>query len=230
VLIFAGIGLLCIAAAIGIVFAFTGGSSSDSATPATLPDAGVVNAQFAGIPQNDNVLGAAKAPATMVQYIDLQCPVCRAFETEVMPTILRRYVRTGKVKVVTRPIAFIGPDSETGLRGSLAIAEQDRMAEFNQLLYFNQGAENGGWLNDEMVQSAAASIPGVDLDAFNQARDSSAVADRQKEFAQDADADGVTGTPSIYVGKSGSNTLTPVSPASLPTVAQVSAAIEKALG
>ena len=54
------------------------------------------------------MLGKASAPATMVEYIDLQCPVCREFETEVMPTIIDRYVRTGKLKVIARPVAVIG--------------------------------------------------------------------------------------------------------------------------
>ena len=69
---------------------------------------------FEGIPQHGNVLGYASAPVTMVEYVDLQCPYCRAFETEVMPTMIRRYVRTGKLKVEARPLAFIGPDSERG--------------------------------------------------------------------------------------------------------------------
>jgi protein-disulfide isomerase len=227
VLVFVGVGLLCIAAAIGLVFAFSGGNSSESSTPTALPDANVVNAQFAGIPQKGNVLGSAKAPVTLLQYIDLQCPVCRAFETEVMPTILRRYVRTGKVKVETRPIAFIGPDSQTGLRGSVAAANQDGMAQFNQLLYFNQGPENGGWLNDDIVQSAAASIPGMDLDQFNADRESSETADAQKRYATQANQDGVTGTPAVYVGPSGGK-LAAVAPNTLPTVEDVSAAIDKA--
>ena len=34
------------------------------------------------------------------------------------------------------------------------------MFNFNQLLYDNQGTENTGWLNDDVIKSAAASIPG----------------------------------------------------------------------
>ena len=66
------------------------GRVAAAGTTGTLPDANVIAQQFDGIPQAGNVLGKTTAPATMVEYIDLQCPVCRAFETEVMPTIIDR--------------------------------------------------------------------------------------------------------------------------------------------
>src|SRR5215475_3475364 len=95
-----------------IVLSVTGGksSSSSNATGTALPDAATIQKQFEGIPQHGNVLGKATAPATLVQYIDLQCPVCRESETSVMPTLIRNYVRTGKLKVITRPVTVIGPD------------------------------------------------------------------------------------------------------------------------
>ena len=127
VLLFAVAGLAGLAVAIGLAVAFSGGSSSaNPTTVSALPDAAASTALFKGIPQRGNVLGKASAPVTMVEYIDLQCPVCRAFETEVMPTIAERYVRTGKLKVVARPIAFIGPDSSVAgtppsLRGTRTV-------------------------------------------------------------------------------------------------------------
>ena len=130
---------------------------------------------FKGIPQQGNVLGKASAPVTMVEYVDLQCPVCRAFETEVMPTIIDRYVRTGKVKVEARTIAFIGPDSDRGRRAAIAASRQNRLFDFEQLLYANQGPENGGWLDDSMVTAAAKSIPGLDVQTLLDTRNSASV-------------------------------------------------------
>ena len=115
------------------------------------------------IPQNGSVLGSPTAPVTVVEYIDLQCPACQQFESQALPDLVSRYVRTGKVKIEARPIAFIGPDSIRGRAAALAAVAQNRMFNFAELLYFNQGPENTGWLDDDMVKAAASSIPGLDV-------------------------------------------------------------------
>jgi protein-disulfide isomerase len=196
--------LAVIVAVVAIVIAVSGGGSGSSTTTGTaLPDAATIQKQFAGIPQQGNVLGKATAPATLVEYIDLQCPVCRDFETNVMPTLLRKYVRTGKLKVIARPVTVIGPDSERGRRAMIAAFAQNRGFNFSQLLYFNQGPENGGWLDDSMVADAAASIPGVHVKQLQDASGSKAVADQATQFDHQAQADQLAGTPTILVGKTG---------------------------
>ena len=208
----------------------TGGKSSSSSTPArgaTLPGAAEARKLFAGIPQNGNVLGSPNAPVTLVQYIDLQCPFCQEFETQAMPKVLAKYVRTGKVKIEARPIASIGPDSERGRAGALAAAQQNRMFNYMQLLYLNQGTENTGWLNDAMATAAASSIPGLNLQAWSSARDSSAVTDQASQLDTEAKADTVTETPTVLVGKSGGR-LQKVS-VSLSNIDSLSTAIENAL-
>jgi protein-disulfide isomerase len=220
------IALAAVAAA--LAFALTGGSSSNASTtgPAsTLPDAGAAISLFKGIPQHGNLLGKPSAPVTMVEYIDLQCPVCRAFETDVMPTIVPRFVKTGKVRVEARPIAFIGPDSVRGRAAALAAGRQNRFFDFAQLLYFNQGSENSGWLDDNMIRSAFASIPGLDVAAAEGARNSSAIAQEANRFESDANADHVTGTPTVLVGKTRGRLTEVVS----PDVGNLSSAIRRAL-
>jgi protein-disulfide isomerase len=220
--------IVLVAAAIALVVAMTGGSSSPVTTTTKLPDDGVVTQLFKGIPQSGNVLGSPKAPVTMIEYIDLQCPACRAFETEIMPSVIPKYVRTGKVKVEARPVVAIGPDSERGRRAMEAAGLQNRAFDFAQLLYFNQGAENGGWLNDAMVQAAASSIPGLNVPALLKAQDSATVLAQLKQVDAQATADKLASTPTIYVGKTG-GAMHEVTPRVIPTVAQLSAALDTAL-
>lgn len=229
VLLGAAVGIAGIAAAIALAVAFTGGSSSPSLTTvSTLPDASSVIQLFKGLPQQGNVLGKASAPVTMVEYIDLQCPVCRAFETEVMPTIIDRYVRTGEVKVEARTIAFIGPDSDRGRRAAIAASRQNRLFDFEQLLYANQGSENSGWLDDSMVAAAAKSIPGLEVQTLLDTRNTAGVVATAKRYDAQAKADRVGGTPALYVGKSGSK-LTAFSPGNAPDAATLSAGLDRAL-
>src|SRR5262249_6978019 len=161
------------------------------------------NRLFSGIGQRGNVLGSPSAGVTMVEYIDLQCPFCREFETQALPTLVNRYVRPGKLRIEARPIAFIGPDSERGRLAALAAAKQNRLFNFAQLPYDTQGVENPGWLDNPMITAAAASIPGLDVPRLLSDRNSSGVADQARELDLQARADRVSKTPTILVGKTG---------------------------
>jgi protein-disulfide isomerase len=233
VLIGAAAVVTLIVVAIVLGFVLTGGGSSSGSTPArgslanALPGATDVNSLLKGIPQHGNVLGSPNAPVTLVEYVDLQCPFCQEFETQAMPKLLARYVRNGKVKIEARPIAFIGPDSERGRAGTLAAGEQTRLFNYMQLLYLNQGTENTGWLDDAMASAAAASIPGLDVHAWSNARGSSAVKDQESQFDNEGDADNVTETPTVLVGRTGGR-LQKAS-VSLSNIDSLSAAIENAL-
>jgi protein-disulfide isomerase len=226
VLIGAGAVLAAVVAAIVLVVALTDSSKKQSVGP--LPGSAAVAQMFRGIPQRRQMLGAADAPVTVIEYIDLQCPSCRAFETDVMPEIVDRYVRTGKAKVEARPIAIIGPDSRRGARATLAAGLQNHLFDFSQILYLNQGPENSGWLNESMIQSAAASIPGLDAKALSEAQDSTEVSAIEQRVAGQAAADQVSGTPTVYV-VDGRGRRVQVTPGRVPSVADMSAAIEGAL-
>jgi protein-disulfide isomerase len=202
------IGLILAGTAVGIAMALgKKGSSAPTATRGSLanalPGAAGVQQLLAGIPQHGNVLGSPRAPATMIEYVDLQCPFCREFEAAVMPDIIRRFVRTGKLRVEARTIAFIGQDSVGGRNAAIAAGKQGRLFNFMQIVYLNQGTENTGWLTSDFVKKAAASIPGLDLPSFTAAAGSSTVSDQGKRFDSEATAAHVTETPTVDVGRTG---------------------------
>lgn len=202
VLIAAGVVALLVVVAIVLGVVLTSGS--DSSKPAAkLPDSADVEQLFSGIPQNGNVLGNPKAPVTVIEYVDLQCPFCRQFETEAMPTILENYVRKGKAKLEARVISFLGPDSQRGREAVLAAAKQNKMYNFAQLLYDNQGPENTGWLSDDIIKSAAASIPGLDANQLESDRGAASVKDQMDTIDSQAAESHVNSTPTIYVVRKG---------------------------
>ena len=233
VLIGAAAAAALIVLAIVLGFVLTSGGSSSGSTPArgslvnALPSATHVNSMLKGIPQHGNVLGSPNAPVTLAEYIDLQCPACQQFETQAMPKLIQKYVRTGKVKVEARPIAFIGPDSQTGRAGALAAARQNRFFNFGQLREFTPGMGITGWLNEMMVKSAAASVPGLDVPRLLSARSASTINAQAQAFDSQSHRDNVSETPTVLVGKSG-GPLHKVSFPSLTDPAAISAAIEAA--
>ena len=167
VLIALGAAIVAVVVAIVLAVSLSGGGSSTPSAPAVgsltnaLPGAAAVQRMFTGIPQSSNTLGDPKAPVTMAEYIDLQCPYCAEFESTVLPRLIRQYVRPGQVRIEQRLLAFIGPDSVRGRSAAIAAGMQNKQFNFSELLYVNQGTENTGWLDEKMVVAAGASIPGL---------------------------------------------------------------------
>ena len=63
---------------------------------------------------DDPVLGNKNAPVEIIEFSDYQCPFCRKFWTETLPSIKTEYIDTGKVKFVYRdfPLTSIHPSAE----------------------------------------------------------------------------------------------------------------------
>jgi protein-disulfide isomerase len=194
--------LVLVGVAVGVASALRGGSSGALAAQLVV-GATRARALFDGIAQHGNVLGRPSAPVTVVEYADLQCPFCRDFGLGAEPRLIRQYVRTGRVKVVFRPLAFLGPDSVRGRNAVIAAGLQNKLFDVVQLLYENQGAENTGWLHDGLVEAAARAVPALEVARLNADRDSAAVARRAQAFDTRATMDGVRSTPTLLVGKSG---------------------------
>jgi protein-disulfide isomerase len=226
-----------LAAAVAIVVvavvAGSGGGSGSQRIKAGQPPPGAaqVAARFAGIPQQGLALGNPRAPVTLLEFADLKCPVCREYTLSAFPTLVQRYVRTGKVRMVMELQDFVGNsdgDSERAARMALAAAQQNRLWQFADLFYLNQRGENSTYVNDVFLRAIASGVPGLDVKRAFAARSGSAVT---RELAQ---ASGIfntadfTGTPSFAVGRTG-GTFTAINWSSFD-VSQFSGPIDKLLG
>ena len=84
---------------------------------------------------------------------------------------------------------FIGPDSDKALRAVYAAGLQGHLWEALDLLYKSQGAENSGWVTDDLLRSVGASIPGFDTEKMF-ADMSSPEVDRRSRGGRPAGAEG----------------------------------------
>ncbi len=195
--------LLVLAAAGLLAAALVGASllSAPDGATAAKPAAAVPRA-FAGVPQAGAALGSPDAPVTLVEYADVQCPYCAQWAAQTMPTLVSQYVRTGKLRIVFRGLAFIGPDSEKGLRAAVAAGRENRLWDVVDGLYRRQGAENTGWVSDDVLREVAAEA-GLDGAHLRDESWAQWVAVERSRSDRAAQAAGVTGTPSFQLGRTG---------------------------
>jgi len=216
----AAIVFAMLAASALVIASQLSGAGTREAASATAQLTGATDsaAVFSGIPQRRAVLGSPQAPVTLVEYADLQCPYCGEFSRNALPSLVADYVRTGKVRLVFRGLAFVGPESEPALRGALAAGHQNRLWNFVHLLYENQGVENSGWITDGFISSVAGAVPGVDIARLVAVAQSNSVTDEIAAAQRHAASDGVNSTPSFRVGRTG-GTLTALNVHSLDPAA-----------
>jgi protein-disulfide isomerase len=190
------LGVLAAVAIVAVLLAVTL-ASNGSNEPAKKKSGAAVSSELNGIPQSGIALGSPKAPVTMVEFADLQCPFCAEYQRAVFPTILKRYVRTGKVRVELRLLRFLGPDSDRLARVAAGAAAQNRMWQFVELAYQRQGAENSGYATDDFINSLAA---GAGLKSVTAGAGADAAIARNEQAAQTL---GVNSTPAFLIGRTG---------------------------
>jgi protein-disulfide isomerase len=196
---------VAISSAGGRAKAVTGGRLQGAAFSASL---------FAGIPQHGTIVGKANAPVKLVEFADLQCPYCDEYSVQALPALVRDYVRTGKVSMQFENLSFIGPGSVAAGRAAAAAARQDRLWNFIDLMYLNQGEENSGYVTPSYLRRLLDAVPGLNVPAALGASAAPSAVAALTRANTVATQDGVNATPSFLIGKAG-GPLRPFQPSSL---------------
>jgi protein-disulfide isomerase len=208
-----------------IVVSQSGGGGSNSSPPANVTGAAQVETELKGIPQSGQVLGDTGAAVSVIEYGDPQCSSCKFFSENVAPELISAEVRPGNVKYEFRPFLIIGPDSKPAMKAALAAGEQNRLWQFLQLFYLNQGGENSGYVTDSFLTGIAKGAGVPDIAKWNQDRNDSKWDATIQQGSSQADSFGFTGTPSILVeGPKGQKA---IGGGTIPTLEQIQAAIQQ---
>ncbi|MFD9825707.1 DsbA family protein [Streptomyces violascens] len=163
------VGVLGLAAVIGVIAANAGGSdnakSASTSGPVVAP-AGADAKDKPAIP-----VGAADAPSTLTVWEDFRCPACAAFENGLRSTI-HELENSGQIRVQYHLVTLI--DDKTRGGGSLhaanaAACAQDagKFSAYHDVLYTNQPDEmNDAYADNAKLLDLAKKVPGLDTPAF----------------------------------------------------------------
>ncbi len=187
------------------------GKKDDSVDTKSSEVAGIAatNKMLDGIEQNGLTLGDPKAPVTILEFIDVQCPFCKEHQLDQQPKIVNDLVRTGKAKIRLMPIAltFMGEDSEAGRTVAIRLAAKDKAWPFLNLFFWNQGQEQTGYVTPEYLAKLAVAAGGTKADTEPR-EPSPEEAAKLKEIDDLQEPLDVTGTPTFVIGTTGADPAT----------------------
>jgi protein-disulfide isomerase len=228
-----GIVVAVVVAAIVVILIATGGGSKKGIPPTKKGQAQTVSevtSLVGGIPQNGKVLGNPNAPVTLAYYGDLECPICKEFTLGALPSIVQQWVRSGKLKIEYRALETATREPEvfkTQQVAALAAGKQNKMWDFLELFYHEQGEEDSGYVTESYLQALAQQVPGLNLAQWTSDRNDPALAKEVTGDTEAANNAGFTSTPSFQIGKSGE--LHPFEPGTFSEPGPYNAQIEKLL-
>ena len=145
-----------------------------------------------------------------MQYFgDLECPICRKFTLGPLPPIINRWVRPGKLRIEYLSFETATREPEVFMKqqvAALAAGRQDKMWNYLELFYHEQGEEDTGYVNEDYLRGLAQQVPGFALDRWDKARPDASFTEEVNRDAELAAVDNMTGTPSFEIGHTGGAT------------------------
>ena len=192
---------------------YFGGNGNNSAGEPNAPSANV-DVKNVKIGADDPFIGDKNAPVTLAYWFDYQCPYCKAVDVggipqipiePAMPALIKDYVETGKLKIVFKDYAFLGPDSMTAAIYMHAVWElyPDKFYEWHEAMFVAQDEEHAGFGDEESIFKLIRTIPGLDADRLKQhvAGKLDAYTEIARANQEEGASFGIQGTPGFITGK-----------------------------
>jgi protein-disulfide isomerase len=144
--------------------------------------------------------GSKRAPVTVYEMADFQCPFCRDFALGTMPTIEQEYIKTGKVRwiFINLPIPAIHHNAVAAAEFAACAARQGKFWQTHDMLY----GTHDKWENLKSVSPyLQAQIPtlGLKQDAMTMCLQTGVGSATVKDDVAGAQRSGAHSTPTFYI-------------------------------
>jgi protein-disulfide isomerase len=222
-----GAGAAFLVLAVVVVLIVVAAADNGSGGDAKIEHAGAVNRLLNGVSQQGLVIGDPSAPVELIEFGDLQCPVCKGFSEEFLPEVIDNQVKTGKARISFRNFVIISEESKPAGAAAIAAGAQGRGWNYVELFYRNQGEERSGYVTDEFLTAVAKGAGVKDIAQWNRDRKAARTLEEVEATSSEASGKfGFNGTPSFAVKGPGTNGAEPLE---FPQSAgEIEAAIEAA--
>ena len=148
-------------------------------------------------------IGVSSAPVGLIIFSDFECPFCRKFARDSWPMVLNGYITPGKVLATfwNLPLPGLHPMAIKAAAAAECAGRQGLFWPVHDLLF---GVEDDqrwkeDWLSEASVQ-AHLRVARVDLRQFEDCYPAAGAAVVQKDLER-AESFGVTGTPTLFLGR-----------------------------
>ncbi|WP_420959829.1 DsbA family protein [Brucella sp. IR073] len=145
----------------------------------------------------DEVLGKADAPVTIVEYASMTCPHCAEFAVNTLPEIQKKYIDTGKVRLILREFPF---DPRAAAAFMLARCAPDGRYYPMVEVLFKQQMQWAAAQDAEAPLLQIAKLAGFTQESFKACLTNQQLLDDLNATRERGEKDfGVTATPTFFI-------------------------------
>lgn len=177
---------------------YQGGGDINSDQEAQIADTELEEATI----DDDTVLGDSGAPVTIIEFSDYQCPFCRVFWGETLPSLKEQYIDTGKVKFVYRDFPLSAhPMALPYAMATECADEQGGFWEMHDKIFEEQQKYGDGTvtaLTSEDIFEWVADLE-LNVEAFGACMEAGTYQEEIAKDFEDGVKTGVEGTPTFFV-------------------------------
>jgi protein-disulfide isomerase len=137
---------------------------------------------------------------TVYEMGDFQCPACRSFTLNVMPTIQKQFIASGKVRwvFINLPLVSIHKNAVAAAEVAMCAARQGRFWQTHDTLYSRQN----DWATLDQPRATLITLAqraGANRSKLVACLDSGTVRAEVQQDAERAYRSGANSTPSFYI-------------------------------
>ncbi len=149
------------------------------------------------------MLGNKNAPVTMVEFTDYQCPFCARFNSSTMNELKKKYVKTGKLKILVKdmPLHF-HKEAKLAAKAALCANDQGKYWQYRKILFANQKNQK-----KPQLFSYAKRLK-LNVPRFSGCMKNNKYDKQIEEDIAEAKSIRITGTPTFIIGKSHKSKMT----------------------